>query len=42
MKASVIVSESLTKGNGKAIGATIVEYVNANFPFGADSQFTKI
>lgn len=37
-----IVSAPLTKGNGKAIGATIVVYVNAKFPSGADSEFTKI
>ncbi len=34
-----IVSSSLTKENGKAIGAAIVEYVNAKFPFSADSTF---
>ncbi len=34
-----IVCASLTKENGKAIGAAIVEYVNAKFPFNADSAF---
>lgn len=34
-----IVSSSLTKENGKAIGGAIVEYVNAKFPFGADTAF---
>ena len=34
-----IVSLSPTKENGKAIGAAIVEYVNAKFPFSADSTF---
>jgi len=34
-----VVATSLTKENGKAIGAAIVEYVNAKFPFAADSVF---
>jgi hypothetical protein len=34
-----IVALSLTKENGKAIGAAIVEYVNAKFPFTANSAF---
>jgi hypothetical protein len=34
-----IVASSLTKENGKAIGAAIVEYVNTKYPFTADSVF---
>jgi hypothetical protein len=34
-----IVSLSLTQENGKAIGAAIVEYVNAKFPFNANTTF---
>lgn len=37
-----IISMALTKENGKAIGAPIVEYVNAKFPFSADSEFPRI
>lgn len=34
-----VVSSSLTRENGKAIGAAIVEYVNTKFPFSASSTF---
>jgi hypothetical protein len=37
-----IVSASLTKENGKAIGAAFVEYVITKFPFNAESEFPKI
>jgi hypothetical protein len=34
-----LVSASLSKETGKPIGAAIVEYVNAKFPFNADTEF---
>ncbi len=37
-----LISASLTKENGKAIGAAIVEFVNAKFPFDADSTFPNL